>query len=288
MEQIESIHNPKIRHIIRLKQKKYRDEYNAFFMEGIRSTEEAVLCGCRGVLCFMTAEAADNQRVQTVMARARLLEWRFFLVSEAVMKAVGDTEHGQGIGAVIPKPSYSAASLMHPLEGRYAVLDRVQDPGNLGTLVRTAAAAGCRGVLAVRGCADPFGDKAVRSSMGAVLRIPLYDRVEEEELEELQRSGDIPFIGTALSEAVSYRDTGPIPNGFFVFGNEGSGISDAILSLCSRRIFIPVAAGVESLNVTAAAAVILFHYAADVKTPPAADRYGYGGSSLKENGDSRA
>jgi TrmH family RNA methyltransferase len=286
MEQIESIHNPKIRHIVRLKQKKYRDQYNAFFMEGIRSTEEAVLCGCRSVLCFVTAEAADNQRVQNLMLRSRSLEWRFFVVPEPVMKELGDTEHGQGICAAVPKPSRDIESLRQPLPGQYVVLDRIQDPGNMGTLIRTAAAAGCRGVLAVRGCTDPFGEKAVRSSMGAVLRIPVYENVEESCLEVIRDASGIPFIGTALSGAVSYRKTGPFPHGFFVFGNEGGGISDRILSLCSRRVFIPVAAGVESLNVTAAAAVILFHYAADFEEWPAEN--GSGSGSIGRNGDSRA
>ena len=118
MEQIESIHNPKIRHIVRLKQKKYRDQYNAFFMEGIRSTEEAVLCGCRSVLCFVTAEAADNQRVQNLMLRSRSMEWRFFVVPEPVMKELGDTEHGQGICAAVPKPSRDIESLRQPLPGQ--------------------------------------------------------------------------------------------------------------------------------------------------------------------------
>lgn len=149
------------------------------------------------------------------------------------------------------------------LEGRIVQLEQQIrtaqiDPGNIGTIIRTAAAAEVKGILLTKGCTDAYSDKAVRSSMGSILRIPVYENISLEFLQDLKKSG-ISFIGTALKNALPYKEANVPEDCIFVFGNEGNGISPEILAMTDFNVYIPIA-GVESLNVAIASAIILFHF----------------------------
>ena len=143
---------------------------------------------------------------------------------------------------------------------RYALLDGVQDPGNVGTILRTADALFCDGLLLVGGCADPWQPKAVRASMGAVLRCPVWSCTAEEAKGLLSCSG-IPLYGAALrQDTLDARD---IPEGkaAIAIGSEGRGLSAEMLALCDATVRIPMAEHCESLNAAAAAAVLLWELA---------------------------
>ena len=143
---------------------------------------------------------------------------------------------------------------------RYALLDGVQDPGNVGTILRTADALFCDGLLLVGGCADPWQPKAVRASMGAVLRCPVWSCTAEEAKGLLSRSG-IPLYGAALRRDT--LDARAIPEGkaAIAIGSEGRGLSAEMLALCDATVRIPMAEHCESLNAAAAAAVLLWELA---------------------------
>lgn len=260
MEHITSAQNRWVRLAAQLKIKKYREKNRKFLLEGLRSTEDAFRQGRRDAVCLISEEIQREPRTAAMIEGAAALHWLFLSVSDELMKKLSGTEHGQGILAILPYTPADIEELMHPLSGHYVLLDGVQDPGNLGTIFRTAAAAGCRGVLLTEGCTDPYAEKVVRSSMGSVLRLPVYEHVTQEALMRLRGAAGIPFVGTALEGAVSYRTCGALPDAVFVFGNEGNGISSEVLSLCEKRLLIPMAGSVESLNVSASAAVILFHF----------------------------
>ncbi len=259
MESITNKTHTLVKKAVQLKMKKYRDLYGMFLLEGIRSAEEAYRCGNRNAVCFVTRKCLETERVSLLPERTASFGWIWYEVSEAVMDKISDTEHSQGIAVIVRKDMISASFPSGRLTGRFVLLDQIQDPGNLGTIIRTAAASACRGVLLTEGCADAFGEKTVRSSMGSIFRIPIYENLTEENLEQIRKDSGLPLIGTSLDGGVSYREAGRLENGIFVFGNEGSGIRREILSMCGIKIFIPMAASVESLNVSAAAAVILFH-----------------------------
>ncbi|HUH86792.1 MAG TPA: RNA methyltransferase [Pusillimonas sp.] len=136
-------------------------------------------------------------------------------------------------------------------------LDRVQDPGNLGTLLRTAAAAGIEHAYLSTGCAGAWTPKVLRSAQGAHFAMRLYEDVD---LVGLHARLRIPLVATALDNAASLYDTALPPECVWLMGNEGRGVAQALLALADQRVYIPQAAGVESLNVAAAAAICLFEH----------------------------
>ena len=143
------------------------------------------------------------------------------------------------------------------LAGRYVVLDGVQDPGNVGAVLRTADAFGCTGALLLPGCADPYGPKTLRAAMGAVFRLPLY-AVGLEDLPRLLADAGLPLYGTALRhDTVDVRQR-DLRRCALVIGSEGRGVSAEVLALCRETLRIPMSPHCESLNAAAAAAVLLW------------------------------
>jgi RNA methyltransferase, trmH family len=260
MEQITSAGNRWVKLVGRLKIKKYRDKNRQFLMEGLRSAEDALAQGYRDAVCFLTEEARRNKRVEALIENAAKYHWLFLEVTEPLMQLIAGTEHGQGIMLILQKKPENVQDLLQPLHGHYVLLDGVQDPGNMGTIFRTAAAAGCKGILLTEGCTDPFAEKVVRSSMGSILRMPVYEKLTPDILEQVRNISGLKLIGTALENGIAYRKCGPFPDAIFVFGNEGNGIRSEILALCDQRLYIPMASGVESLNVSASAAILLFYF----------------------------
>ncbi len=146
-----------------------------------------------------------------------------------------------------------------PVRGRVLLAENMQDPGNVGTMVRTAAAFGFDGVLLAGACADPWSPKAVRASMGAAFRLRIWERGDGEAvMTELEEEG-LPVYAAALSEQAERAGSFRFPERFVLaVGNEGHGLSEAVLKSARRIIRIPMAPGAESLNAAAAAAVLMW------------------------------
>ncbi|MDQ6802001.1 MAG: RNA methyltransferase [Acidobacteriota bacterium] len=164
----------------------------------------------------------------------------------ALLKSLTDTKTSQGVIGLFERPRWTADQIFS--RDRLAVaLDGVQDPGNVGTIVRLAAAFDAAGVIVLPGCADPFGPKAIRASAGAILNVPIVSM----SVEELLGSGRSICVADAKGSATE------LPNGILVLGNEGQGVSHALRER-SRAIAIETSGRVESLNVAAAAAILLW------------------------------
>lgn len=167
-------------------------------------------------------------------------------------KGLSQVEHGQGVYFLVRAP---APALPHRIDHLCIWLDRVQDPGNVGTLLRTAAAAGVRHAYLSTACAHAWSAKVLRSAQGAHFVMTVYEHVDL--LAALERLA-VPLIATSLVDAESLYAQ-PLPAACaWVVGNEGQGVAASLLAKADRRVFIPQAANVESLNVAAAAAVCLF------------------------------
>lgn len=260
IEEIRSRSNQWIKKALQLKQRKYRQAYGMFLMEGLRSVEDALRQGMKACTCFFTENQLENERFKALMKEGEALSWRFLKLDEGLMKLISGTQHGQGIMLLASKKKRDIEELMHPLEGYYVLLDAVQDPGNMGTILRSAAAAGVKAVLLTKGCTDPFAEKAVRSSMGSILRVLVYEDLTVDQISLIREKSGLALYGTALSHAVPYKTVGEIRKGIFVFGNEGNGIREELLAMTDMNLYIPLAGTVESLNVSVAAAVILFQF----------------------------
>jgi TrmH family RNA methyltransferase len=180
------------------------------------------------------------------------------VTTERIFRGLSDTEAPQGVLAAVKKPVCGAAAFFSRAGANLLVLDRVRDPGNIGSLVRTADAAGFGGIMAVAGTGDPYGPKAVRAAAGALFRVPvLFVRDAAEAAALLAAAGKRVAVadahgGTSCYEADLARDVA------FVIGNEGAGPSDVFKDGASLVVSIPMPGGAESLNAAAAAAILMF------------------------------
>ena len=168
-------------------------------------------------------------------------------LDDSVFREVSTLDSPEGILAIASRPSHRV-----PRTGLIAVVAGIQDPGNLGALARVVEAAGADALVVLKGSTDPFGPKAVRGSMGSVVRIPVCDRVDVSELEGFRKIALVPHGGS------DYRETDWSTPCAALFGSESSGISDELLSRCDVRASVPMHGNVESLNVATAAALALY------------------------------
>lgn len=176
-------------------------------------------------------------------------------VPRDVMESISPMKTPQGVLCICRLPDQT---LPRQLTGqRYVVLDGVQDPGNVGTVLRTADAFGCSGLILLPGCADPFGPKTVRASMGAVFRCPVWTAGPEELERTLEKSG-IPLYGAALRQDTLDVRQLDLKRGALAIGSEGRGLSEDVLRRCHATIRIPMEPKCESLNAAVAAAILLW------------------------------
>lgn len=245
MEHITSRHNPLMGHIRKLAgSAAYRRATGEFLCDSPKLLQEALLW------------QAEITAVVTISPLPRLPEHiRQVQVPEDVMSSISPVKTPQGVLFTCRLPQLP---LPRSLTGRrYVLLDGVQDPGNVGTILRTLDAFDADGLLLTGGCADPYGWKAVRSSMGAVFRRPIYFGSPEELAALLHRS-DLPLYGAALREDTVDARQADYTRCTLAIGSEGRGLSREVLDLCDQTIRIPMSDRCESLNAAIAAAVLLW------------------------------
>lgn len=258
-EIITSPQNKFIKLAASLKQKKYRDELSLFIVEGVRLVEEAAQSNWRVETCIYTTEALLQERVQDIIAGLESKNCRMIQVTGSVYDKITDTKEPQGIMAIVEKYTYLLEELLTREKKPFlVVLDEVQDPGNVGTIIRTATAAGCTGVILTKGCADVFANKVVRSSMGSIFHVPIFEGLNTNEMISYLTQHRIDILATSLESSNVYFKVDFNTSVAVVFGNEGNGVSQALLQHAKDRLYIPLLGHVESLNVAASAAVILY------------------------------
>jgi TrmH family RNA methyltransferase len=252
---IESAKNPLVKEALKIKEKRSLYGHEAFLIEGPNLIEGAHKRTSRAALKRVFFTERFRQHDPALIARLERAGVEMFEVSERVISRLSDTETPQGIVAVA---SYRARGLEDiRVKGALVICDGIQDPGNLGAIIRTADATGADGVLLLPGTCDAFMPKALRASAGSIFRVPvLY--VEREGLAGLLRKMGVRLAVTALDGADPLFDAdlkGPIA---FVFGNEASGVSAELKGASDLRLRIPLRGGAESLNVAASVAVCLY------------------------------
>ena len=244
MEIITSLKNPRVLAWRSLRDKKGREEQHAFLVEGVRMVREALSSGLN---------------VQTVLLREDL-EGSFDLpsgipvciLSDRVFQSVCDTKTPQGVAAVLNTE-------VRPASGsRLLALDGVQDPGNVGTIIRTADAAGFDGVLFSRECADLFSPKVLRATMGSIFRLGFsFPPSLPEALTELKKKG-FSVLSSQL-DGEPFFNRGDVASSFvLVIGNEGNGVSAEVKAVATHRLCLPMRGGAESLNAAVAAGIMMY------------------------------
>lgn len=241
--------------IQRLKRRKRRGEEDAFLVEGVRLVEELLGSGLSVRLVVTAPELDGTERGRELRARLSSGPWVRAEASDAEFARLSDTQTPQGVLAVVDRPRRRLSESELAPDAPILVLDGIQDPGNLGTLLRVAYGLGVGWVVALPGTVDPFNAKAVRASAGALFRVPVSGEPWPEVSAWLRARKIVILVGDAAGAPL---ERGAKVGRFaLVLGSEASGASDAVLRDADRRVAVELAGGLESLNVALAGAILL-------------------------------
>lgn len=246
-----SLSNPLVKRIRKLHRSKSRVEQQLFLLEGTHLLAEA--CATHWPLSTVCYTLAWQQKYPSLLQQASFLAQRLELVSPNVLQAIATTVHPDGVVAT----ACSQQRLVN-LSSLGLVLESVQDPGNLGTIIRTTAAAGGEGIVLSDDSVDLEHPKVLRASAGQWFRLPIALSLDLET--EIQRYKDqgMQIIATQPAAPLTYWDLDLRSPTLILLGNEGAGLSSRLIRLADQQVTIPLRQGVESLNVAIAAAVILY------------------------------
>ncbi|MGG3469688.1 RNA methyltransferase [Neobacillus pocheonensis] len=246
MKHIESVNNPKVKQWKKLLTKKERDRSGTFLVEGFHLVEEALKQGEQVLEIIVSEKVGVPPRWDTAGTPVTL-------VTEEISNSLSETEAPQGIYAVCRQPDQGALDAK-----TYLLIDAVQDPGNLGTMIRTADAAGIDAVIVGRGSVDIFNSKVLRSAQGSHFHLPII-RGDLHEWTSKLKEKNIPLFGTALEGASAYTDTSTNESFALIVGNEGSGVNNELLANTTANLYIPIYGKSESLNVAVATGILLYY-----------------------------
>jgi TrmH family RNA methyltransferase len=254
---ISSASNPRVKEWAKLKERKYRDREGKFLLEGLHLVKEALDAG------WPLEAVVFDEGSNVITAFAEYLGGEqndgpvWIPVSPEIIMKCSETDTPQPIFAIALKSPPLKELLFKQELGLVIVLDGVQDPGNVGTIVRSAAASGATAVILGKGTVDLYNPKTIRSTMGALFHVPVLESDLTELLPEAIRQG-IAVAGTSLQASASCYDYDFRRPTWLIFGNEGNGMSVAISEIVEDHILIPMTGRAESLNVAMAATVLLF------------------------------
>lgn len=255
-EIITSRDNQKVKRIAKLlTSKRYRTTEHAFVAEGARLCEELVLSGIAIRELYLTKEAEERYRSETSLLSIQAEEC--FYITEELAERISDTGTPQGIFAVCAMLDHSPSVVIPQQGGSYVLLEHVQDPGNVGTILRTAQAFGLQGAW-LTSSADIYSPKVLRASMGGIFRLPIV--LEEDFASATQRLKEkVSVYAAALTpEAHPVSRSLFKKGGAIMIGNEGAGLSEKRIQDCTGAVIIPMAGGAESLNASIAAGILLW------------------------------
>jgi TrmH family RNA methyltransferase len=249
MKRIESLQNSLVKYWKKLgTTRKERDKFAEFLIEGFHLTEEALNKKelIKGLIVREGTTIPDNWDIEGVP---------LYVVTAQIAKEIAETEHTQGIFAHCAQPEFDATQ--QEQWQTLLLVDAVQDPGNVGTMIRTAAAAGIDAVVLGKGSADAFNPKTVRSAQGAHFQVPIVKGDLFDWVGNLNSRG-IPVYGTALHKSVPMYEAESQQQFALIVGNEGSGVEPQLLEQTTQNLMVPLYGPAESLNVAVATGILLY------------------------------
>jgi len=254
---ITSAANAEVKSLRALHERKYRKKTGWFLAEGARICREAVALGWdMHRLAFLAGRETDAP-MRPLLTGLAASDGRALPMTEALLQRISRKDNPQMLLGAFAQRWHSLNTITPDPAEMWVALDRVRDPGNLGTVMRTADAVGAAGIILIGDCTDPYSVEAVRASMGAVFNVKIA-ACSEAEFVAFGRAWPGPVIGTALPAAIDYRTAdyhGPL---IMLMGNEQAGLSDPLMAICHQLIKIPMQGRSDSLNLAVATGVALY------------------------------
>ena len=253
IDYIQSKDNKTIKHIISLQQRKYRQKFGEYTVEGIRAVTDL---GKKRFLRAILIRESKRSKLEPLVQKDFSIS-SVYVVQDLIFDKIEHSVNGQGILGIAKKCINDLHSFIVE-DGLYVALDGVQDPGNLGTIIRTAVAAGAKGIFLLKGTVDPYNEKCVRSTMSALCNIPIFEDITLSEFYDFIKDNSIKTYVTSLDNAKPYHTISYAKRTMVILGNEGNGVSKEIIEMCDQAITIPMYGDIESLNVSIAAALCMY------------------------------
>jgi RNA methyltransferase, TrmH family len=266
MERITSRRNPLVLDTVALQHKKIRKEQGRILVEGPKIIESSLQAGRVPEVVFLRESTAQDDLLATLENSPRT---RLFLVTDEVMARISTTRSPcPALGVVSWQPA-GLETFQPEKEGIYLMAHRASDPGNVGTLIRLAAASGARGLILSGDACEPTNPKVVRSSMGAIFLMPVYVASDAGRCLEAFRKAGIRVVAADPHSQTTYTSLDLSRSVAFLLGEESSGLDQEILDRVDRAVSIPLERGIDSLNLAMAASILLFESRRQRFSPPA-------------------
>ena len=242
MHPIEGISNNKIKEIVKLHQKKYREESGFFLVEGLKSVQELI--------------EADIKILEIYATKEQNIRQKYTLVSESIMKKISTTSSPCEILAIAKQRKIEKSEFKN--FKKIILLDSISDPGNLGTIIRSAAAFAIDGIILFSDCVELYSPKVIRSTAGNFFKIPIINISTEKELNELFTTHK--FVATTLSKEnnISLEECKKLDKYIIMFGSEANGLSENLTKISDKNIKLEMTNNVESLNLSVSASIVLY------------------------------
>lgn len=263
VKEVTSLSNPIVKDIKALALKKFRDRERSFMAEGLKLVLDAMDNGWTIRTLVYAKAGRGNAAVEKAAARTVASGGLVLEVSEKVLSSITRRDNPQMVVGVFEQRYHRLDDVTSARGDVWVALDRVRDPGNLGTIIRTVDAVGAKGVILVGDCTDPFSLETVRATMGSLFSVPLV-RTDEERFLKWRENHPGMMVGTHLKGSVDYRsiDYSDKPM-LLLMGNEQKGLPDSLAERCDRLVRIPQAGRADSLNLAVATGVMLYEIRRD-------------------------
>lgn len=256
MQVISSKDNEMIRQIKKLKEKKYRNMQNQFIIEGIKIIEEAIQENAKIDKIVVCEECVKDGTIGQKLLY-EIAKYQCIYVTQKIFESISDVTNPQGILAVIQKQESELR--IDYSDDMIVILDDIQDPGNLGTIIRTLDSANLKQVIVSKDTTDCYNPKVVRSTMGAIFRVKVIVQEDWEELKRKLKREKFEILATSLENDASIYDIS-YQKKAIVIGNEANGVSEEWIKLADKKVKIPMLGKTESLNASVATSIIVYEY----------------------------
>ena len=254
---ITSTANESIKLIRKLRDRKYREQTSSYFIEGIRIVYDALKTGQIFEKLIYAPELIRNETGRLLVEEACQKGVSCMEVSKEVYLSLSQKEGSQGVGAVLAQKWTKLEDLLFPLSGVWIGLHEVADPGNLGTIMRTADAVGAAGILLVGNCTDPYDPTALRASMGGIYSLQLVKINKDDFVRHFSKKETI-IVGTSDSADLDYREEKYPTDMILLMGSEREGLGVELSKVCSQKVKIPMRGRCDSLNLSVATGIVLY------------------------------